>query len=134
MNSEEYVLVVDDDKDARTILAAVMSRLGVRCEQAEDGQQALEIINRSKPTMVFLDLMMPVMNGFEVLFRLRSTPDTRNIPVIVVSAVSQNEMLGLPGVSKVIQKAGMRVADVQDLVSALLPGKKGSGIAGVAAR
>ena len=134
MNSEEYVLVVDDDKDARTILAAVMSRLGVRCEQAEDGQQALEIINRSKPTMVFLDLMMPVMNGFEVLFRLRSTPDTRHIPVIVVSAVSQNEMLGLPGVSKVIQKAGMRVADVQDLVSALLPGKKDSGIAGVAAR
>ena len=134
MNSEEYVLVVDDDKDARTILAAVMSRLGVRCEQAEDGQQALEIINRSKPTMVFLDLMMPVMNGFEVLFRLRSTPDTRNIPVIVVSAVSQNEMLGLPGVSKVIQKAGMRVADVQDLVSALLPGKKDSGIAGAAAR
>ena len=134
METKPYVLVVDDDQDARTLLSVVMESLGVEVVQAEDGAQALTIINQRKPTVVFLDLMMPVMNGFEVLFRLRSTPDTRSIPVIVVSAVSQNEMLSLPGVSKVIHKTQMRVAEVQNLVSSLLPGKQDSGIAGAAAR
>ena len=122
MDAKNYVLIVDDDPDARRILTMVMEALGIAVESAEDGQQALEMINAHTPTLVFLDLMMPVMDGFEVLFRLRSTPITRRIPVIVVSAVSQNEMLDLPGVSKVIAKSTMRVSEVQGLIQKYLPG------------
>jgi CheY-like chemotaxis protein len=121
MNADNYVLIVDDDPDAQRILSVVMEKLGVTVKCAEDGEQAMAMINAHKPTLVFLDLMMPVMNGFEVLFRLRSVPDTRRIPVIVVSAISQNEMLDLPGVSKVIAKSEMRIADVLVLLKAYIP-------------
>ena len=120
MTTEDYVLIVDDDPDARKIMERILVGLGLSVQVAEDGRVALDLIRSRKPALILLDLMMPCMNGFEVLFHLRATPETRSIPIVVVSAVTQNELLKLPGVSKVFRKAGMRVTDVQETVSSLL--------------
>ncbi len=119
MEKGRYVLIVDDDDDARRILARIMQSLGIETRTAADGREALDMINQAAPSLIMLDLMMPVMNGFEVLFRLKARPETRYIPVVVISAVSQDDYLKLPGVDRVIRKATMRVAEIQVLVSEL---------------
>jgi CheY-like chemotaxis protein len=123
LESKGYVLVVDDDADARNILAMIIGNLGMEYDTAEDGHIALEKILARRPALILLDLMMPRMTGFDVLTHLRSTPDTRGIPVIVVSAAGDLHLLQLPGVSSVISKAGMRVADVRDRISNILDNK-----------
>lgn len=120
MASERYVLVVDDDEDARRILVRIMQNLGITARTAADGRQALDIIKQAAPSLIMLDLMMPAMNGFEVLFHLKAKPETRYIPVVVLSAITQDDYLKLPGVDRVIRKANMRVADVQLIVSELV--------------
>src|SRR5690349_4979687 len=107
LDNKQYILIVDDDPDARTILNKILDGLGFPSQSAADGQEALAKINLEKPALILLDLMMPGMNGFEFLFRKMAVPQTRYIPVIVVSAVSNDDTLKLPGVSKVIRKAGM---------------------------
>ena len=120
-----YVLVVDDNPDTQNILSRILLDLGVTPEVASDGEEALARIKRGIPDLVLLDLMMPRMDGFEVLFHLRSDPATQDIPVIAVTAysVGQEAMLRLPGVSQVIQKNNFRMAEVQSAVGALLEGK-----------
>ncbi len=120
MDSKQYILIVDDDPDARTILNKILDTLGFPAQSAADGQEALDKIAAQQPALILLDLMMPGMNGFEFLFRKMAVPQTRYIPVIVVSAVSNEDTLKLPGVSRVIRKAGMRVADVRDAVVSLV--------------
>jgi two-component system sensor histidine kinase ChiS len=116
MSNTPYVLIVDDDADAREILKTIITSLGLTVQTAENGREAIEIVAQANPALIMLDLMMPEMNGFEVLFHLRAQPHTRHIPVIVISAVSQNEMLKLPGVAHVVCKANMRIPQVTELV------------------
>jgi CheY-like chemotaxis protein len=101
-----YVIIVDDDEDARVLLSAVLTGLGLPHESASDGVEALAQIERVAPSLVLLDLMMPRMHGYDVIFRLRANPKTRDIPVVVFSAhqPSQAEFLRLPGVKQVIRK------------------------------
>lgn len=120
MRNKGYVLIVDDDLDARQILEKIFSSLGVECVTAADGASAIQIVDERRPALIMLDLMMPRMSGFEVLSHLRSIPATRSIPIIVVSAASGLETLKLPGVSSVISKASMRVADVRRNIAGLL--------------
>ena len=117
-----YVLIVDDDEDARNILSKIVSELDINTETAADGAEALERINIERPDLILLDLMMPGMDGFQVTSKMMLNRDTRNIPIIVVSAfsVGQEDMLRLPGVSKVIRKATMRIPDMQALIAEML--------------
>lgn len=89
MNSfgeKSVILVVDDDVDCREMLAELLSNEGYIIEIAANGRQALERLNRSKPALIILDLMMPVMSGWE--FRARQKSDSRfeSLPVVVVTA------------------------------------------------
>ena len=101
-----YILIVDDDKDAREILSIIVKGMEYSYRTASDGSLALEEIKKESPSLILLDLMMPGMDGFEVLTRLRSDTRTRYIPVIVVTACSQDQinLLRLPGVKDVVQK------------------------------
>ncbi len=79
------VLVVDDEPDLRFVLIRWFDRAGHDVSEAGDGTAALELVQRWRPDLVVTDLMMPVMDGFELIRRLRADPVTAGIPIIVLS-------------------------------------------------
>jgi two-component system, OmpR family, response regulator CpxR len=83
------VLVVDDDDSIREVIAEVLRDEGYDVSCAANGEQALtEMRKDRRPDLVLLDLMMPVMSGWELLELLEVTPELSQIPVVVVSAMS----------------------------------------------
>jgi CheY-like chemotaxis protein len=80
------VLAVDDDPDARHVLKSMLDKLGYTVIEAPNGPTALALIPEIQPDLVLLDLMMPGMDGFEVLERLQEIPAAANLPVVVVTA------------------------------------------------
>ena len=89
--SKVNILVVDDIPLNVLLVKKMLQPLGFSTEEAEDGVVAMEMISREKPDLVLLDLMMPRMNGFEVLRRLRADEATKSIPVIILSALNSND-------------------------------------------
>lgn len=93
--SKNPVLVVDDDADIRMVLTDVLEAEGFEPFEAENGQQALETLEQiPRPCLVLLDLMMPVMDGWDFLEAWRSEPRSHEVPVVVISAGYQQQ--GLP--------------------------------------
>lgn len=121
-----YVLIVDDDPDAQEILADIAKAMGFDTQCADDGQEALELILAESPLLVMLDLMMPKLDGFGVLARLRANPATREIPVIVVTAYGQVDLLKLPGVTDIVQKGTFTVESLSSLIADTLEGARPS--------
>jgi CheY-like chemotaxis protein len=82
------ILVVDDDRGIRDTLAALLEGEGYGVRRAENGQVALDMLRRQpKPELMLLDLMMPVLSGFELLEMLENgAPDFDGLPIFVVSA------------------------------------------------
>ncbi|MER7475944.1 response regulator, partial [Micromonospora sp. NPDC000018] len=80
------ILVADDNADMRAYLARLLAGQGWRVETVGDGRQALAAIRREQPDLVLADVMMPEVDGFELLRRLRQQADTRALPVVVLSA------------------------------------------------
>lgn len=85
------LLVVDDDAANRDVLARRLMRQGYDVSTAENGRLALEMIRESAFDLVLLDIMMPEMDGFEVLKRLKSDDSLHQIPVIMISAMSETD-------------------------------------------
>jgi DNA-binding response OmpR family regulator len=84
------LLVVDDDPLLRRLAVKVLAKYGHTVSEAENGREALKIIERQPPDLVILDLEMPEMPGLEVLRELRSKPHTAHLPVLILT-VSGNE-------------------------------------------
>src|SRR4051812_27087255 len=80
------VLVVDDDEDIRETLRDILIEEGFEVVTAANGAEALEVARESPPCMVILDLMMPVMDGWETFGRLKDDPQLCSVPVCIVSA------------------------------------------------
>ena len=117
-DQEPFVLVVDDDPDAREILKLVMRNIQLSVREARNGIDALEIIRTSQPSLILLDLMMPTMDGFQVLTHLRSDPRTRSIPIIVVTGIMEGcETLHLPGVARVLVKGNFNIPQIRQIVT-----------------
>ena len=76
-------LVVDDSKVGRLTMMKKLEAMGLKVELAESGPQALDYLSRQHPDLIFMDHMMPEMDGFEVTRRLKADPATREIPVII---------------------------------------------------
>jgi len=81
-----YVLVVEDIPDILKLLDATLQFKGFRVVTASNGKEALELIQRELPALVIADILMPQMDGFSLLHRIRLNPETREIPVIFLSA------------------------------------------------
>ncbi|HCF56975.1 MAG TPA: hypothetical protein DFS52_03135, partial [Myxococcales bacterium] len=81
------ILVADDDLHTRNLVCEVCEALGHATLVAEDGEQALARALETTPDLLLLDLMMPRLDGFEILRRLRATPGNRDIAVIILTAV-----------------------------------------------
>jgi CheY-like chemotaxis protein len=82
------VLVVDDDRDMRDTVAAVLETEGYRVSCAADGAQALAMMRGDRPEAIVLDLSMPVMSGWELLEAVHERRELREVPVLVLSALS----------------------------------------------
>jgi twitching motility two-component system response regulator PilH len=88
------VLIVEDDRDSREMLAALVEFEGLGVHMACDGVEALEVLEHLRPCLVLLDLMMPRMNGWELRSRMLSEQRLADIPVIVLSGISDMEEAG----------------------------------------
>jgi CheY-like chemotaxis protein len=87
MAARKTILVVDDDEAIRETLCELLVQEGYEVLCAENGLSAMELLADKKPSMVLLDLMMPVMSGWEVLEALEEQEHLSHIPVVVVSAM-----------------------------------------------
>lgn len=87
------VLIVDDEPFNVEYLVQELEDLGLETITAANGQEALTQIEKEKPDVVLLDIMMPVMDGFEALEKIKSNEEMRDIPVIVISAMSDIEQI-----------------------------------------
>src|SRR5215469_13688517 len=81
------VLVVEDSEDTREAMAEILQIEGFAVSTAENGQQALEVLRGENPCVVLLDLMMPIMSGWEFLRYRKERQELAKIPVIVISAM-----------------------------------------------
>ena len=98
----ECVLVVDDDADVRESLSDLVELGGCLAIGAADGAEALSIIKARRPCLVFLDLLMPVMSGNEVIAAMRSDPSLADIPVVISTSAPHLAPAGIPIVAKPI--------------------------------
>ncbi len=127
------VMVVDDDLDLRELLRGVLSDAGWQVREAGNGQLALERIAADPPTIVILDLVLPLVDGFEVLRSLRQSPDPRlrSLPVLVLTAkaLTPTERRELAATAQhTMQKASVErdqlARQVVDNIETLLPGSE----------
>src|SRR5512132_745294 len=87
------ILIVDDNASARETLMAMLEGEQYQLELAKDGFQTLQILSRSKPDLILLDVMMPGMDGFEVCRRIRATPQLAEVPIIILTALDDRASL-----------------------------------------
>jgi DNA-binding response OmpR family regulator len=84
------ILIIDDDPMIHKLLGAILQKAGFDCLSAISGPEGLDKARDHTPELIILDIMMPGMNGFEVMKALKSSPDTANIPVIFLSGKFHN--------------------------------------------
>ena len=82
------ILIVEDDTDASEIVRRLLELDGWSVKTASNGREALEILRKDSPALIVVDLVMPVMDGFSLMEQLQASPELRDIPTLVVSAIS----------------------------------------------
>ena len=100
INDSTQVMVVDDDKELRQLMSELLQRVGLQTILVKDGQTALTLLEEGlKPALIVLDLIMPGMDGFDVLARIRQIQNLDKVPVLILSAVVDPEIIrrGLMG-------------------------------------
>ena len=85
------IMVVDDEIGALTLVAIMLERAGFSVLKAKDSEAALQMLNNEMPDLVILDIMMPGMDGIEFCQTLRKRNQTRDIPVFILSALTDTE-------------------------------------------
>jgi CheY-like chemotaxis protein len=81
------ILIAEDERDIRELVVFTLELLGGHTVvQAGDGEEALEVATREQPDLILLDLRMPKMDGLEACKRLRGTPETMMVPIVILSA------------------------------------------------
>jgi DNA-binding response OmpR family regulator len=88
-NEVNTILVVDDNSDNLRLLAAILKESQYKVRLAPNGERALATIHKEAPDLILLDVMMPVMDGFEVCRLLKADKETNGIPVIFISALDE---------------------------------------------
>jgi two-component system, OmpR family, alkaline phosphatase synthesis response regulator PhoP len=84
-----FVLVVEDNPQSAELIQAYLEPLQYVVRIASDGVEAIDMVSQSPPDIILLDIMMPRMSGFEVCKRLKQNPQTRDIPIIIVTALNE---------------------------------------------
>ena len=113
------IIVIEDNVMAASLYQAALSRDGYGVEVASDGQAGLAAIARARPDLVLLDLMLPKVDGMEVLRRIRATPDLATLPVIITSnayTAPRLEELRQAGATQIMIKASLSPKELTRVV------------------
>lgn len=119
------ILVVDDEVNLTQLYQTQLEAQGFEVETANDGSEALKIMEKSLPDLLILDIAMPRVDGYTVVTRLRDDPRTSKIPVIIVTARGQMQMFlwQHPNVKAFLEKP-IHPAHLVNVASGLLANKK----------
>ena len=98
------ILVIDDDASARELMARYLTKQGFRVETAASGQEGLDLARWLRPDAITLDVLMPQLNGWSVLSRLKADPDLAEIPVVVLTIVDDKDLGFTLGASDYVTK------------------------------
>ena len=95
MENKHTVMIIDDEIAILRLISRMIAAAGYNTIQTQDGHEALHILENSTPIpdLITLDLMMPNITGIEVLKRIKNNPALANIPIIILTAVGQQELL-----------------------------------------
>ncbi len=88
---EKTILIIEDDKFLRELISQKLIKEGYNISEAVDGEEGIKKIKEEKPGLVLLDLILPGIDGFEVLTKMREDPSLSSIPVIILSNLGQKE-------------------------------------------
>jgi CheY-like chemotaxis protein len=113
------VLIVDDDIDGCKPLARLLQVVGHSTFFVHDGRAALSLLDRVRPDMILLDMMMPGIDGIEVLKTIRAHPIHKNLPVIVYSALSDSDTVAKAlksGAQSYLVKSKAGIGEIQDCI------------------
>ncbi len=103
----KHILCIEDEPEMIELIRLILARRGFEVSGANSGKEGLEIMHKKQPDLVLLDLMMPDMDGWEVYQQMKANEETKNIPVIVVTAKAQS-------IDKVL---GLHIAKVDDYIA-----------------
>lgn len=90
-SKSKFIVVAEDDKFYSNIYKVKLTQEGYETQVAEDGEKALSIAQQRTPDLILLDLIMPGMDGFDTLTALQKNPTLKNVPVIVLTNLEQDE-------------------------------------------
>jgi DNA-binding response OmpR family regulator len=90
-DTQAKILVVDDEEKNVKLMEAILLPRGYQIIKAFNGEQALQQVQKESPDLILLDVMMPIMNGFEVCKKLKDDPETRLIPIVIMTALGELE-------------------------------------------
>lgn len=128
MADQDYLLIVEDDLDILKLLDAMLTFNGYRVVMARNGWEGLEMIQSKRPAIVITDIMMPKLDGFGLVHRLRINPETRNIPIVIMTATyvapEDREFALNIGATRFIQKPvdlEKFLATIEDLLKESVP-------------
>ncbi len=120
------IVYVEDDKDMVELVTTILNKRGFKIIGVTDSTKALTIIKKEKPTLILLDLMLPVIDGWEIYQKLKKNQETKNIPVVIITAKTEtiDKILGL----KVAKADGyickpFRLQELIESIDSLIPQK-----------
>ena len=90
-STKSTIMIVDDDHELVTIVRVILEQKGLNVRCAYNGPQLFADLDEHKPDLIILDIMMPEMDGLEVLRRLKAAPETSSIPIILLTALDEDE-------------------------------------------
>ena len=120
------IMVVEDDASLREIYSVRITAEGYEVVSAGDGEEALAVAVREKPDLILTDVMMPKISGFDMLDILRSTPETANIKVVMMTALSsedQRQRGERLGADRYLVKSQVGIEDVVNTIHEVLGDK-----------
>ncbi|MBT4857425.1 response regulator [Candidatus Uhrbacteria bacterium] len=119
MNKNCTVLIVDDDEFLRSVYTEQLSKGGVDVVSAANGLEAMEYVENQMPSIILLDVMMPKMNGFEFLEKLRGIDGGKDVEVVMLTNLGQESdklEAGRFGVTKYLVKTEVKIQDIIDII------------------
>lgn len=119
MNNTKTILLVEDDDNLANVYEMRLQAEGFKTVRVSNGEDALQTALQAKPDLILLDIMMPKVSGFDVLDILRNTPETAQIKIIMLTALSQEsdqERAKSLGVTDYLVKSQVVIADVVDRI------------------
>ena len=119
MDAKKKILLVEDDEALASVYVARLQAEGFEVKRVPNGEDALATALEFKPDLILLDAMMPKVSGFDVLDILRNTPETTNVRIIMLTALSQESDVARAkelGVDEYLVKSQVVIADVVDRI------------------